>query len=149
MLDLFVAGYAGLFASAFLAATLLPFYSELATAAMSSSGAFDPALVLIVATAGNTAGAAINWALGRYLLHFRDRRWFPLKPNQLDRATDWFNRYGLWSLLLSWLPWVGDPLTVVAGVLRVNFWLFLPLVMVGKSVRYAVVIAIAMGLVAA
>ena len=148
-MDLFVAGYAGLFASAFLAATLLPFYSELATAAMSASDAFDPAMVLIVATAGNTAGATINWGLGRYLVHFRDRRWFPLKPKQLDRATDWFNRYGLWSLLLSWLPWVGDPLTVVAGVLRVNFWLFLPLVMVGKSVRYAVVIAVAMGLFAA
>lgn len=148
-MDLFVAGYAGLFASAFLAATLLPFYSELVTAAMSSSDTFDPALILIVATAGNTAGATINWGLGRYLVHFRDRRWFPLKPKQLDRATDWFNRYGLWSLLLSWLPWVGDPLTVVAGVLRVNFWLFLPLVMVGKSVRYAVVIAVAMGLFAA
>ncbi|MCQ8896699.1 DedA family protein [Limnobacter humi] len=96
--------------------------------------------LLLVATAGNTLGSVINYALGRWLLHFQDRRWFVFKADQLDRVTQTFNRYGRWSLLFAWLPVVGDPLTFVAGVLRVPFWPFLALVAVGKAARYGLVI---------
>ncbi|MDP2285974.1 MAG: VTT domain-containing protein, partial [Pseudohongiella sp.] len=72
-----------------------------------------------------------------------DKPWFPVTAQQLSRAQAQFNRYGVWSLLLAWLPVVGDPLTFVAGALRVQFWLFLLLVAIGKSLRYAVLIFLA------
>ncbi len=81
--------------------------------------------------------------LGRYCLHWRERRWFPIKPEALERATGWFNRYGLWSMLFAWLPIVGDPLTFAAGVLGVNFRAFVILVAIGKGARYIAVVAIA------
>lgn len=134
--------YPALFLAATLAATLLPLSSEVLLGAMLASGRFDANLLLCVAIAGNTLGSVINWCLGRYLLHFRERRWFPLSAQQLDRAERAFRRYGLASLLFAWLPVVGDPLTLVAGVLRVRFWLFLLLVALGKTARYAVVYAL-------
>ena len=80
----------------------------------------------------------INWALGRFLLMFQARRWFPVSQDQLARAEAWYHRYGRWSLLGSWLPIVGDPLTVVAGVLREPIGPFLVLVTVAKFGRYLV-----------
>ena len=93
-----------------------------------------------VATLGNTLGAAVNWLLGRYLNRFESRSWFPFKPEKLHRAQAWFQRYGCWSLLLSWLPIGGDALTFIAGIMRVRFSLFLLLTALGKGIRYAVVI---------
>lgn len=136
-------GDIGLFLSAFLAATLLPLSSEAVLAALTAGGGRDVVFLVALATAGNTLGAWVNWALGRYCLEWRGRRWFPIKAEHLDKATAWFGRYGLWSLLLAWLPLVGDPLTFAAGVLRVNVWKFLALVATGKAARYvAVVIAV-------
>lgn len=136
-------GDIGLFLSAFLAATLLPLSSEAVLAALTAGGDRDVVFLVALATAGNTLGAWVNWALGRYCLEWRGRRWFPIKAEHLDKATAWFGRYGLWSLLLAWLPLVGDPLTFAAGVLRVNVWKFLALVATGKAARYvAVVIAV-------
>jgi membrane protein YqaA with SNARE-associated domain len=83
----------------------------------------------------------INWIIGRGIVRFRDRRWFPLTPEQYARAETTFNRYGRWSLLFSWVPIVGDPLTLIAGALRVRFWPFLILVTLGKAARYAVLAA--------
>lgn len=128
-----------LFGSAFLAATILPFYSEVVMFAMLRAGE-PPALLLLAATTGNTLGAVVNWVLGRYLLHFQHRKWFYFKPEQIARMQVWFQRYGVWTLLLAWMPVVGDPLTLVAGVMRVRLWLFLLLVGIGKSVRYIAVI---------
>jgi membrane protein YqaA with SNARE-associated domain len=82
----------------------------------------------------------VNWLLGRYLIHFQDRRWFPIKRPLIDRATAWYQRWGFWSLLLAWVPFIGDPLTLVAGILRENFWVFLLLVTIGKADRYLVVV---------
>ncbi|GAA5168829.1 YqaA family protein [Viridibacterium curvum] len=135
--------YPALFIAATLAATVLPVSSEVLLGAMLVSGRFDAVGLLIVASAGNTLGAVINWCLGRYLLHFRERRWFPLSAQQLARAEQAFQRYGLLSLLFAWVPVVGDPLTLVAGVLRVRFWLFLLLVGIGKTARYGMVLAVA------
>lgn len=133
-----VAAYAGLFAAAFIAATLLPAQSEAVLAALLLAGA-QPAWALIaVATVGNVLGSVVNWVLGRGIERFRDRRWFPASPAALDRAQGWYRRAGKWSLLLSWAPVIGDPLTVVAGVMREPFVVFVALVTAAKLGRYLV-----------
>lgn len=139
-------GYLGLFLSALLAATLLPFSSEAVLAALAISGDFAPTGLFAAATAGNVLGAVVNWGLGRWCLHWQDRRWFPIKPPALERAARWFNRWGVASLLLAWMPVVGDPLTFAAGVLRTPFAVMLPLVTLGKAARYAVVLGLVEGL---
>ena len=138
-------GYLGLFASALLAATILPFSSEPVLVGLMAAGKYDTTGLWAVASLGNVLGAAVNWGLGRFCLRWQDRRWFPVDKEKLDRAGRWFSRYGVWSLLLAWVPFIGDPLTFAAGVLRVNFWLFLLLVSIGKAGRYAVVILAAQG----
>ena len=131
----------GLFLTAFLAATLFPAQSEILLGALHMAGTHAPAMLVTVATAGNVLGSIVNWLLGRYLIHFQDRRWFPVKRPLIDRATAWYQRWGFWSLLLAWVPFIGDPLTLVAGILRENFWVFLLLVTLGKAARYLVVVA--------
>ena len=143
--DLISGGYMGLFLTAFLAATLLPLSSEAVLAALGNADGFDVALLFAVATLGNTLGAVVNWALGRFCLHWAGRRWFPFSEDQMSRAGDRFRKYGIWSLLLAWLPVVGDPLTFAAGVLRVPFLPFVILVGTGKAARYAAVLAVAWG----
>jgi len=143
--DLISGGYAGLFLTAFLAATLLPLSSEAVLAALGNADGFDAALLFAVASLGNTLGAVVNWILGRYCLHWTGRRWFPFSADQLSRAGERFRHYGIWSLLFAWLPIVGDPLTFAAGVLRVPFLTFVILVGVGKAARYAAVLALALG----
>ena len=134
--------YLAVFASAFLAATLLPAASEVVLAGASTSTGANVLLLFGVASVGNTLGSVANWLLGRFLWRWREHRWFPVKPAALERASAWFQRFGVWSLLFAWLPLVGDPLTVVAGVLRVNFLPFLVLVAVGKTTRYAIVLGV-------
>lgn len=133
--------YASLFLSAFLAATFIPGSSEALLAAYVVGGKGDPWLLLAAATAGNVLGSVANWFCGRWLARFRDRKWFPLSPRRYDQAIGWFRRYGLWSLPFAWLPFVGDPLTVAAGVLRVPLLPFVVLVAIGKLARYLAVLA--------
>lgn len=134
--------YGGLFLAAFIAATIFPFQSELALVGLLVVDDYSVTLLIMVASIGNTLGAVVNWLLGRGVNSFRDRRWFPVKPAQLDKAVSWYQRYGQWSLLLSWAPFIGDPLTVAAGVLRESFWMFLLLVAIAKTGRYLVVAAV-------
>ena len=108
-------------------------------AGMMAAG-YDPLSLWLWATAGNTLGAAVNWLLGRYLLHFQERRWFPFKTDSLKRAQAWFQRYGVWSLLFAWLPIGGDALTFIAGVMRVRFPIFFVLTGIGKGARYAILL---------
>jgi len=129
--------YLSLFFSAFLAATILPLQSE-AVLVMALLGEHSPLAVIAVASVGNILGAVVNWFLGRGIERFRDRRWFPVGEVQLARAQNWYRRYGRWSLLLSWAPIVGDPLTLVAGVMRERLAVFLLLVSIAKVGRYAV-----------
>jgi membrane protein YqaA with SNARE-associated domain len=138
-------GYLGLFVSAFLAATILPFSSEAVLVGLMAAGNYDVAVLWALASLGNILGACINWGLGRFCLHWQDRRWFPVSRDQLDRAGTWFSRYGVWSLLLAWVPVIGDPLTFAAGIMRVDFRLFLVLVAIGKAGRYAVLVLAAQG----
>lgn len=135
------APYAGLFTTAFLAATLLPAQSELLLGVMLVSGRYDVALLLASATAGNTLGSVMNWLLGRFVEQFRDRRWFPVRRQSLERAERWYARWGKWSLLLSWAPLVGDALTLAAGLMRTRLAVFLPIVVVAKGGRYLVIAA--------
>ena len=131
---------AGVFFAAFLAATILPFSSEAVLAAFYAAGGGDAVMLWAVASLGNVLGAVLNWGLGRYLLHWQGRRWFPFSRDQLNRAEAWFSRYGVWSLLLAWVPIIGDPLTFAAGIMRVRLPLFLILVSIGKAGRYAAVL---------
>lgn len=140
-----LAAYAGLFGAAFIAATILPAQSEAALVGLLLTGAYPPTLLLFVASVGNVAGSVVNWLLGRSVERYRDRRWFPVGPAVLDRAQGWYQRYGRWSLLLSWAPVVGDPLTVAAGVMREPFLPFLLLVALAKTGRYLVLAALALG----
>ena len=136
-------GYLGLFATAFLAATLIPISSEVVLGALSAAQGFDIWLLVAVASTGNTLGSVVNWLLGSYCLRWQDRRWFLVKTDTLTRATARFNRYGLWSLLLAWVPIVGDPLTFAAGVLGVRFPIFVTLTTIGKTARYIAVAELA------
>lgn len=127
----------GLFAAAFLAATLIPAQSELVFIALQTAGAAPLWLLIVVAGVGNTAGAFVNYALGRGVTRWQGRRWFPASPAAMARAERWFQRRGLWVLLLSWAP-MGDVVTVVAGALRVPLWHFGLLVALAKTGRYIV-----------
>jgi len=130
-----ISSYLLLFSASFLAATILPFSSEVLLFALLRDGG-DPLTLMVTATQGNTLGAVVNWALGRYLLHFQDRRWFYFSKEQIEKAQRWFKRYGFWSLLLAWMPFGGDALTLIAGIMRTPMWLFLLLVGTGKALRW-------------
>lgn len=128
--------------AAFAAGTLLPLSSEAALAAAIVSGVAKPWPLVASATVGNVLGACFNWWVGLHMRRFEGRRWFPFKSETVDAASSRFQRYGTWCLLFSWLPIVGDPLTVAAGLLRVPFVPFLVLVTCGKAARYVALAAI-------
>ena len=136
-----VAVYAGLFITALAAGTVLPMQSEAALAGLLLAGAQPPWLLVAVASVGNVLSSVINWLLGRGIERLRDRAWFPAKQDSLERAQRWYQRYGKWSLLLSAAPVVGDPLTLIAGVLREPLPMFLLLVSISKLGRYLIVAA--------
>ncbi|AXO61436.1 DedA family protein [Pseudomonas sp. phDV1] len=140
-----LSAYLGLFLAAFGAATLLPMQSEAVLVGLLLAAEQPPALLLLVATTGNVLGSAANWLLGRYIEHLRHRRWFPVPEDKLQRARQAYQRYGRWSLLLSWVPIIGDPLTVIAGVLREPFWSILLIVLVAKAGRYLVLAVLTLG----
>ncbi|SFE18203.1 membrane protein YqaA, SNARE-associated domain [Sulfitobacter brevis] len=133
--------YLSLFAAALVAATILPMQSEAVLVGLLATSTHPVAALILVATVGNVLGSVINWYLGRYLLNYKDRRWFPTSERQLARAQGWYHRYGRWSLLGSWLPLIGDPLTVVAGIMREPLGPFLILVTIAKASRYLVLAA--------
>ena len=131
--------YSSLFISAFVAATLLPAQSEAVLAALLLADRYSIALLVTFATAGNVAGSLINWWLGRGVDALAHRRWFPLKPARLEAFQAWYRKYGRWSLLLSWAPLIGDPLTIAAGASREPLSSFVLLVTIAKLGRYIVV----------
>ncbi|MFG1230379.1 YqaA family protein [Xanthobacter wiegelii] len=137
--------YLGLFLAALAAATILPMQSEALVAGLLLAD-YPLLPLLVAASAGNVLGSVLNWILGRGIERFRGQRWFPVSEAALARAQRWYRRYGKWSLLLSWMPVIGDPLTVVAGVLREPFGTFLLIVAFAKIGRYAVLAALTLHL---
>ena len=128
--------YLALFASAFLAATLFPAQSEAALLTLLASKQYSPVLLLVFASVGNILGSWLNWYIGIHLQRFRHHRYFPFSAKSLAKVEHFYHRYGVYTLLLSWLPLIGDPLTLIAGVLREKWWRFLLLVSIAKSGRY-------------
>ncbi|MCM8742087.1 YqaA family protein [Pseudomonas koreensis] len=140
-----VAGYVGLFAAAFGAATLLPLQSEALLVGLIVSDRYWLWGLLAVATLGNVLGSLVNWWLGRGIERFQDRRWFPVSAKHMATARKHYERYGHWSLLLSWMPVIGDPLTLIAGVMREPLGRFVLIVTFAKAARYAVVALLTSG----
>lgn len=134
--------YAGLFLIAFGAATILPLQSEWVVAGLLLDGSHPWEFVVLIASLGNILGSMVNWLLGRSFAHFQNRHWFPVNQKNMKRAEGWYHRYGRISLLLSWVPIIGDPLTVAAGVLREPLWSFALLVGIAKTGRYLALSAI-------
>jgi membrane protein YqaA with SNARE-associated domain len=141
------AAYLSLFSAAFLAATIIPAQSEVGLSALILTTRHNVVLLVIVAATGNVLGAVVNWHLGRWINRFSERRWFPIKPERLTRATRLYRKYGRWSLLFSWVPFIGDPITVAAGVLREPLFSFLLIVGFAKTTRYILVAAITLKLI--
>ncbi|MDR7119337.1 YqaA family protein [Rheinheimera soli] len=137
--------YLSLALSAFVSATLLPFGSELVLMGLVHQG-YSLLMLWLVATVFNTLGSVLNWYLGKQLLNFQHKSWFMFKPAQIEQASNRFQRWGLPSLLFAWLPVIGDPLTLVAGVLKVRLLWFVLLVGLGKGLRYGVVIGLMPGI---
>jgi membrane protein YqaA with SNARE-associated domain len=131
--------YLSLFAISFLAATILPFSSELTLAGLIATSNYDNLLLLIVASFGNVLGSVVNWALGFYSRNLSTKKWLPFKEEQIEKSSMWFSKFGKWSLLFAWVPFIGDPLTLAAGLFRVRFIEFLILVTIGKISRYIVI----------
>ena len=123
-----------------LAATILPLSSEIVLTTMLLTNLFEKNILLIVASSGNILGSIFNWYLGKKITIFQDRKWFPVSKEQLDKSQKYFQKYGLWSLLLAWVPVIGDPLTLLAGVLKVRFSIFFILVSISKISRYIFII---------
>ena len=134
-----LAALVGLALAAFGAATVLPFQSEVVFAAMIHAQTAPVWLTVAVASVANTLGSVVNWLMGRFIEHWRHRRWFPVTERQLDRAQHWYARWGIWTLLLSWAPF-GDGFTVVAGIMRTPLWLFTLIVGAVKTLRYVALV---------
>ncbi len=124
-----------LFIVSFLAATLLPLGSEWLLVAMLFNGT-SPLPCVVVATCGNSLGGATNYVIGRGGGEWLNRKLLHIKPQRLEQARNWFNRYGSWALLFSWLPVIGDPLCLVSGMLKTPWLRFIILVVCGKGLRY-------------
>ena len=131
--------YLSLFVVSFMVATIVPFGSEIYFASLLAMDNNNSLLLLIAAATGNILGSVFNWICGYYAAYFIQKKWFPINQNQINKATNFFLKYGKWSLLLAWVPFIGDPLTFVAGTLRYSFLPFLLLVSVGKIARYLVI----------
>ena len=123
-----------------LAATILPLSSEIVLTTMLLTNLFEKNILLIVASSGNILGSIFNWYLGKKITIFQDRKWFPVSSEQLNKSQKYFQKYGLWSLLLAWVPVIGDPLTLLAGVLKVRFSIFFILVSISKISRYVFIL---------
>lgn len=137
--------YLSLWLTAFIAATLMPMGSEALLVTLVLQTELSVGRLILVASLGNVAGSLVNYWLGLYLQHWRHRSWFPFKQHQLDKAERQYQRFGFWTLLLSWAPIIGDPLTLVAGVMREPWWRFLLLVSIAKTGRYTVLVWLVLG----
>ncbi|MDR6797147.1 YqaA family protein [Acinetobacter calcoaceticus] len=136
-----------LFISAFGAATLLPLQSEAVLVTLLLKGKYSALLLIGIATLGNVLGSCVNWWLGLKIEQFKHRKWFPVSEKRLQQAQSFYHKYGFYSLLLSWTPIIGDPITLVAGLFKENFWRFLGIVIIAKAGRYLFIYWVVMGFI--
>lgn len=136
-----------LFISAFGAATLLPLQSEAVLVTLLLKGQYSALLLIGIATLGNVLGSCVNWWLGLKIEQFKHRKWFPVSEKRLQQAQSFYHKYGFYSLLLSWMPIIGDPITLVAGLFKENFWRFLGIVIIAKVGRYLFIYWVVMGFI--
>lgn len=125
-----------LFASAFGAATLLPLQSEAVLLGLFVEGSQPVFWLIVVASLGNILGSCVNWYLGLKIEQYKNKKWFPISETKMFQAQNIYQKYGFWSLLLSWVPIIGDPITLIAGLLKENFVRFLLVVSIAKIGRY-------------
>ena len=128
--------YASLFISSFLSSTILPGHSEIILTAFIFLKKYPIIDLIFFASIGNILGSILNWCIGYFLTNLKDRKWFPINKSQLTRASSWFLKYGKWTLFLSWVPIIGDPLTIIAGIFRVPINIFICIVSLAKTMRY-------------
>ena len=134
-----------LFLSAFGAATLLPLQSEAVLLGLLANGSYSAGLLIAVASIGNILGSCVNWYLGFKIEHYKHKKWFPVSEQKMLQAQRIYQKYGFWSLLLSWVPIIGDPITLIAGFLKENFLRFLLIVILAKTGRYLVLYSLFIG----
>ena len=138
--------YIILFTSSFASSTILPGHSEITLTALITQKKYEIFYLLFFASLGNVLGSVLNWYLGLYFLKFKNKKWFPFKENHINKVSKSFLKYGKWSLLLSWVPFIGDALTLVAGMFRVPLHQFIIIVSVAKIGRYIFVSLIALSI---
>ena len=125
-----------LFLSAFGAATLLPLQSEVVLVGLLAQMQYPVWLLVAVASLGNILGSCVNWWLGLKVEQYKNKKWFPVSEQKMLQAQGIYQKYGFWSLLLSWVPIIGDPITLIAGLLKENFVRFVVMVSIAKVGRY-------------
>ena len=130
-----------LFLSALGAATLLPLQSEAVLLGLLVQNKQHVVLLIAVASLGNILGSCVNWYLGLKIEHYKNKKWFPVSADKMLKAQKTYQKYGYWSLLLSWVPIIGDPITLIAGLLKENLVRFLLMVSIAKIGRYLFVYA--------
>ena len=128
--------YSSLFISSFLSSTVLPGHSEITLITFILLEKYSQFLLIFFASVGNILGSFVNWYLGFHITKFVNKSWFPFKKKQLDKASSWYLKYGKWSLFFTWVPIIGDPLTIVAGIFRVPLIIFITIVSISKILRY-------------
>ena len=128
--------YSSLFIASFLSSTILPGHSEITLTTLILLEKYSQFLLIFFASLGNILGSIVNWFLGLYITKFVNKSWFPFSKKQLDKSSSWYLKYGKWSLFLSWVPIIGDPLTIVAGMFRVPLIIFIIIVSISKALRY-------------
>ena len=131
--------YASLFISSFLSSTILPGHSEIILTAFIFLKKYPIIDLIFFASIGNILGSILNWCIGYFLTNLKDRKWFPINKLQLTRASKWFLKYGKWSLFFCWVPIIGDPLTIVAGIFRFPIHIFILIVSFAKTMRYLII----------
>ena len=131
-------GYIGLFIASFLAATILPLSSEVILSFLLLNN-FNPTILVSVATFGNVLGSFVNYSIGVWGSIFFIRKVLKISEDEFVKAKQRFQKYGVFSLFFAWVPVIGDPLTVVAGVLKINILIFFIMITSGKLIRYVII----------
>lgn len=139
--------YIGLFLSSLLSATILPGQSEIALTSLIILNNHSLSFLVFIASLGNVLGSLLNWFIGCKLERFKKKKWFPVTELQLKKASNWYHKYGKWTLLLSWVPFVGDPITIVAGIFRISIMHFILIVSFAKTMRYVFIAFIALNFI--